>query len=69
MVNRAYVVLATLSLTGAATALMVGHRRWDGPVLFTISETHGVNLGDVPVLACWLAGIACAVWFWRRGTQ
>ena len=66
MTSRAYLVLAALALTACAAILMAGHRSWDGPVLFGITETHGVNLGDLPVAAVWIAGTAYLGWRWRR---
>jgi hypothetical protein len=58
-----YVVLALLLLAGGAVALVAGHHPWDGPEVLELSETHGLHLGDLPVLTGWLVGTG---WLWRR---
>ncbi len=59
-------MLAVLALTGMAAAMVAGHHPWDGPELFGITETHGVNLGDLPVVVAWVAASAYSGWRWRR---
>ena len=66
MTRRGYLVLGVLALTGLATGLVAGHHPWDGPELLGITETHGVNLGDLAVVAVWVAGTAYSVWRWGR---
>lgn len=62
MVNRGYIMLGALALTGLAVALVAGHHPWDGPELFGITETHGVNLGDLPIIGAWIAGSGYFLW-------
>ncbi|MET0999754.1 MAG: hypothetical protein ABWX73_13635 [Marmoricola sp.] len=66
MTQRGRFVLVVLALTGFAAAMVAGHHPWDGPELFGITETHGVNLGDLPVVAVWVAGIVYSAGRWRR---
>ncbi|MDN4163323.1 hypothetical protein [Nocardioides abyssi] len=48
--------------------LIAGHGPWAGPLLLKVSENHGLNVGDVPVLVLWVAGLAASVELWRRGS-
>ncbi len=59
-------MLAVLAMTVFAAVMVAGHHPWDGPELFAISETHGVNLGDLPVVAVWVAGSGLSWRLWRR---
>lgn len=47
--------------------LIAGHGPWAGPLLLKVSENHGLNVGDVPVLVLWVAGLAACVSLWRAG--
>ena len=69
MVNRGIFVLGMLTLSVLARALVGGHHPWDGPELFGITETNGVNLGDLLVLALWSVGAAYCMRLWRRERQ
>lgn len=63
------VVAALVALAlgfGAAFALAAGHHRWDGPVLFVISRTHGVHRDDLLGIVPALAGLGLAGWILRR---
>jgi hypothetical protein len=53
-------VLATL-LSVFAVMLLAGHNRWSGTPVLQLTRDHGVNTGDVFVVACWAAGMI-AVW-------
>lgn len=50
-----------------AVLLIAGHGPWAGPVLVAFSEDHGLNVGDVPVLLLWAAGLAACAALWRAG--
>ena len=52
-------------LTGFTFTLLVTRRPGVGKVLFELSDSHGVHLGDVPVVGLWLVGTACGVLLWR----
>ena len=56
-------------IAGVLTLLMLlliaGHGPWAGHELFKVSGNHGVNDGDVPVIAAWLLGLLCCWRVWR----
>ena len=54
---------------GLALGAMAGHHAWTGPELFPVSGSHGVNVGDLPVMAGWAAGVySCwRLWPGREG--
>jgi len=64
--SRAYVVIVMGVLTGLTATLLAGHGPWAGHVLFSVSATHGLDAGDVPVLAGWLVGALCCWRLWKR---
>ncbi len=47
-----------LVLTGFAFLLVTGEYENEGPVLATVTRTHGLHEGDVFVLAGWLVAMA-----------
>lgn len=53
--------VAALLLLSAATAaaayLLQGHRPSAGRTVWVLTRTHGINEGDLPVIAAW---VACA---------
>lgn len=66
MVRRAVIVLVLAVLTGFALLLLAGHGPFAGPNVVAVSDDHGLNLGDLPVLAGWAVGACCCGWLWRR---
>ena len=50
------VVVAVLSVF--AGFMVVGTYNWEGPVLLTLSPTHGIHTNDVLVVLGWLAAVA-----------
>jgi hypothetical protein len=64
--DRFHVALVTLVLTGLTVAALAGHHAWSGPELFKIDGDHGVNLADLPVAACWAAGVYSCWRLWQR---
>jgi hypothetical protein len=44
-----------------------GNHRWDGPVLFSVSGTHGVHRWDVLGIVPFAIGVALGVWCLRDG--
>ena len=69
MVKRGFIVLAMLALSGVAIALIAGHHPWEGPEFLEITETHGLHLGDLPIVVAWVVGIGGGWWLWRREGQ
>jgi hypothetical protein len=60
------VVSLALGAVGAV-AWVAGKHRWDGRVVFTISQTHGVHVGDALALIPLVLGMGLAVWCWEKG--
>jgi hypothetical protein len=55
-------LIAAGVLTVFAALLLNGRYRAEGPVLLSLSETHGIHRGDVLIVGGWLIGmIAVAV--------
>ena len=52
-------------LTVLTLLLLAGHGPWAGPVVWEWSESHGLNVGDLPVLATYGVGLGCCAWLWR----
>lgn len=65
MSNRVYVVVLALLLSGLTFALIAGHGPWAGREVFEISESHGVNEGDLPIVIAWVLGMGCCWGLWR----
>ena len=55
---------------GVLTVLMIllveGHGPWAGHEILEFSPDHGVNDGDVPIVAAWLLGLLCCWRLWRN---
>ncbi len=45
--------------------LIAGHGPWSGQLLWEISLGHGLNTGDLPVLAVWGASLWMCWMLWR----
>jgi hypothetical protein len=43
--------------TGFTAMLLVDQRPGMGPILVSLSDTHGIHTGDLPVVALWLVGL------------
>jgi len=57
--------LLTALVAAAATVSLLGNPPWAGPVLATLSSSHGVHLGDVVVAVGAVLTVA-AVWLLPR---
>jgi hypothetical protein len=60
-------VLLAVLFTALTVVAVLGHDPFAGRVLFGLSETHGVHLGDLPFVGAWAVVIAGCWWLWRRG--
>ena len=69
MVKRGFIVVAMAVLTGLALFLVGGHHPWEGREFLEITETHGLHVGDFPIMAAWAIGIGGGWWLWRRERQ
>ncbi len=65
---RPVAVLLAGILTVLTAMLIAGHGPWAGPPVLALSASHGLNLGDIPVLVLWAGGLAACVSLGRRGT-
>lgn len=66
MPERLLIAVVAVVLTALAAALVAGHGPWAGTTLATLGDHHGLNSGDLPVLAAWVAGLGACVMLWRR---
>ena len=57
MVRWLGALLAALVLTGFAFLLLSGDYIREGPVLLTLSQTHGIHRGDVGIVSFWVLGM------------
>ena len=51
--------VAVVLLLGAACALLL-HQSWHGPIILSLSSSHGIDAGDIPALALFALGLAIA---------
>ncbi|GAB4082291.1 hypothetical protein GCU67_09935 [Modestobacter muralis] len=49
-------LLTTAVLSGFAVLLLTGDYLREGPVLLTLSATHGIHRGDLGIVAAWVLG-------------
>jgi hypothetical protein len=63
---RLCVLLLAVATTVFALLLVAGHSQFAGHVLISVSPDHGLDSGDVPVLALWLVCMACCAVLWGR---
>jgi hypothetical protein len=64
--ERACIVVLAVVLTLLFAVSVAGHGPLAGQVLYTISPTHGVDEGDVPMAIAWALGMGCLLGLWRR---
>ena len=62
-------MLAMAVLSAFAFLLITGEYTRVGPVLLTISETHGVHRGDIGIAALWLLGVIGVLTAARSGRR
>jgi hypothetical protein len=56
MLRWAGVLLTTAVLSGFAVLLLTGDYIREGPVLLSLSATHGIHRGDLGIVAAWVLG-------------
>ncbi len=66
MQSRAVVMVIAVMVSGLTTLALAGHGPWAGSTILTVFASHGLNQGDLLVLAAWLVSMACCVTLWRR---
>ena len=65
MLRRLLVAVVLGAATVAALAVLAGHQAWAGPVILRVSGSHGLNAGDLPVIAAWVVVAVWAARIWR----
>jgi hypothetical protein len=63
---RACLIVLAGVQTFFAFLLVAGHSRFAGHVLISISPTHGLDSGDLPVLFLWLVSMTCCAVVWSK---
>jgi hypothetical protein len=66
MLNRCLILLVIAVLTTFALMLLKGDGPGSGSVLWAITADHGVNSGDLPVLAGWFIAVGAGLALWFR---
>jgi hypothetical protein len=57
MLRWAGALLTAAVLSGFAFLLLTGDYIREGPVLVTLTETHGIHRGDVGIVSFWTIGM------------
>jgi hypothetical protein len=60
--TRFETIVIVIVLTAFAILLIAGHSWWSGEELLRLSTSHGINSGDLVILAAWATGVGAA---WR----
>ena len=60
------VAVAGAALSALTVLLLAGHGPWSGEVLVSVTRHHGLNVGDLPVLAIWAIGTTACALLWQR---
>lgn len=58
MFRRLTAAVVAVVVTGFAYLLLTGRYPNDGPVLVSLTATHGLHAGDLVVVAGWLVAMA-----------
>ena len=66
MRRTATAVALSIVVLGLALLLIAGHEEWAGPTRVSVTAEHGLNEGDVPVLAMAVVALVL-IWRWWRG--
>jgi hypothetical protein len=61
MLRWLFALVVGLILTAFTFLLLTGHNLIDGPVLITLTQSHGLHAGDLLVIAGWAVGMAALV--------
>ena len=62
MQRRVAAGAVALCLTYVVASLIFDKRQGEGRVILVLTDSHGVHLGDIPVLFAWLVGMAACGW-------
>ena len=67
MSDRLLLTVVACVTTCLTMALLAGHGPWAGVTVVRFGNHHGLNSGDLPVLACWTVSMLACWSLWRRG--
>lgn len=59
------VVLLMAIMSGFTAILLVDRRPGMGPILVSLSDSHGIHTGDLPIAVLWAVGMVCGALLWR----
>lgn len=66
MSRRWLIAVPMVVVTVFGILLIAGNGPWAGPRLVLLTADHGIHIGDLPVLAGWLAAAYACTVLWRR---
>jgi hypothetical protein len=66
MSQRIQLSVVALLISGISAQALAGSSRFSGPVILTLSPTHGVHVDDLLVVLAWLGCMAWCLRQWRR---
>jgi hypothetical protein len=66
MVSRGLVLVNFAAVTAVTLLLVAGHGPWAGHEIWKITETHGLNSGDLLPIGTWAVSAWCCVALWIR---
>ena len=66
VVRRLYALVVGGIVSGFTVLLITGRYINDGPVVITLTKTHGLHVGDLFVIAGWVIAMAALVLLVRK---
>ncbi|TQK71234.1 MULTISPECIES: hypothetical protein [unclassified Nocardioides] len=66
MSHRIQLAVLALLISGISVQALAGSSRLSGPIIVTLTASHGVHLDDLLVVAAWALCMAWCVRQWRR---
>jgi len=67
--DRVSAALLAVLFTALTVVAVLGRDPFAGRILFSVTDTHGVHLGDLLFVGAWVVGLAGCWWLWRRGGE
>lgn len=64
--NRVLILVVEGILTAFAIALGIGHGPLAGDELLAVTSNHGLNSGDIPIMAAWVVATCFLITLWVR---
>jgi len=66
MTRRTQLVVLAVLISWLGVEALAGSSRLSGPIIVTLSETHGIHLDDLLVVLVWAICLAWCLREWRR---